>query len=139
ALTLDDNDAARTTRMTANFARLGLQASVVVGDSARPQDWWGDEPFERILADVPCSASGIARRQPDVKWLRRGADLAAFAARQGAFLDALWQLLCADGEVLYATCSVFRQEDDAVIEACVARASGARRLPLPEPRGAHCL
>ncbi len=139
ALTAVDNDAARTTRMTANFARLGLQASVVAGDSARPHDWWGGEPFERILADVPCSASGIARRQPDVKWLRRGADLAAFAARQGVLLDALWQLLCADGKLLYATCSVFPQENDAVIEAFVARTSGARRLPLPDAGEAQWL
>ena len=95
-------------------------------------------PFDRVLADVPCSASGIARRHPDIKWLRRASDLATFAARQGAILDALWQVLRPGGKLLYATCSVFTQENDAVIDAFVARArsSGAPALRLPLADGA---
>ena len=105
------------------------RARVVNADCTRPGDWWDGVPFDRILADVPCSASGIARRHPDIKWLRRADDVAAFAARQGAILDALWQVLGADGKLLYATCSVFPQENDAVIDAFVARSRRARRSP----------
>ena len=92
-----------------------------------------------MLADVPCSASGIARRHPDIKWLRRGSDVAAFAARQGAILDALWQVLRPGGKLLYATCSVFPQENDAVIDAFVAHAERSARLPLPDGAAAQGL
>jgi 16S rRNA (cytosine967-C5)-methyltransferase len=132
-LTALDADAARCARLERNLARLGLAARVAVADCTRPQDWWDGQPFDRVLADVPCSASGIARRHPDIKWLRRASDLAAFAERQGAILDALWQVLRPGGKLLYATCSVFPQENDAVIDAFVARArsSGASALRLP--------
>jgi 16S rRNA (cytosine967-C5)-methyltransferase len=105
----------------------------------RPSEWWRGEPFDRILADVPCSASGIARRRPDLKWLRRAQDLESFAARQAAILDALWQALRANGKLLYATCSVFPQENDGVISAFVARNAEARRLPLPDGGAAQWL
>jgi 16S rRNA (cytosine967-C5)-methyltransferase len=91
-------------------------------------------PFERILADVPCSASGVARRHPDVKWLRRSSDLPAFAARQVEILAALWRVLGAGGKLLYVTCSVFPEENEAVLDAFVARsgaAPGARQQLLP--------
>jgi len=88
---------------------------------------------------VPCSASGIARRRPDIKWLRRSHDLAAFAARQAQILDALWQVLRAGGKLLYATCSVFPQENDAVIDAFVARAPRAVLLPLADGAAAQGL
>jgi 16S rRNA (cytosine967-C5)-methyltransferase len=87
-------------------------------------------PFERVLADVPCSASGVARRHPDVKWLRRASDLAAFAARQAEILTALWRTLGSGGKLLYVTCSVFARENDAVIDAFVRQAAGARRIAL---------
>jgi len=132
ALTALDADAARCARMVRNLERLGLAASIARADCTRLADWWDGVPFDRILADVPCSASGIARRHPDIKWLRRASDVPAFAARQGAILDALWQALRPDGKLLYATCSVFPQENDAVIEAFVARAPRAVRLPLPD-------
>jgi 16S rRNA (cytosine967-C5)-methyltransferase len=131
-LTALDADAERCARLERNLARLGLPARIVNADCLRAADWWDGVPFDRILADVPCSASGIVRRHPDIKWLRRAADVPAFAARQGAILDALWQLLCPDGKLLYATCSVFPQENDAVIEAFLARTPGARRLPLAD-------
>ena len=132
-LTALDADAARCARLERNLARLALAARVAAADCTRLDDWWDGAPFDRVLADVPCSASGIARRHPDIKWLRRASDLAAFAERQGTILDALWQVLRPGGKLLYATCSVFPQENDAVIDAFVARArsSGAPALRLP--------
>ena len=135
ALTALDADAARCARLERNLARLGLDARVVHADCTRLADWFDGARFDRILVDVPCSASGIARRHPDIKWLRRADDVTAFAARQGTILDSLWQVLGADGKLLYATCSVFPQENDAVIEAFLARTPGAVRVPLPD-RGA---
>jgi 16S rRNA (cytosine967-C5)-methyltransferase len=138
-LTALDLDPARCTRIERNLERLGLQARVVRADCTKASDWWTGEPFERILADVPCSASGVARRHPDVKWLRREQDPRQFAARQSAILDALWQVLAPDGKLLYATCSVFPQENDEVVEAFVARAPRARRLALPDGSAAQWL
>ena len=138
-LTALDADAKRCARMTRNLERLGFAATVKVADCTRPADWWDGVAFDRILADVPCSASGIARRHPDIKWLRRASDLEAFAARQAALLGALWQVLGPDGKLLYATCSVFPQENDVVIERFVARTKGAVRLPLPDGEAAQGL
>ena len=136
-LTALDADAGRCARLERNLARLCLHARVMNADCTRPGDWWDGVPFDRVLADVPCSASGIARRHPDIKWLRRANDVEAFAARQGAILDALWQVLGADGRLLYATCSVFPQENDAVIDAFIARqrSPGARAVRLALPDG----
>ena len=132
ALTALDADAARSRRIQLTLERLGLSATIRTADCTRLAEWWDGAPFDRILADVPCSASGVARRHPDLKWLRRAADVAAFAERQSAILDTLWQALAPGGKLLYATCSVFPQENDAVIDAFVARAPGARRLALPD-------
>jgi 16S rRNA (cytosine967-C5)-methyltransferase len=132
ALTALDMDAARCVRIARNFERLGLAAAVRVADCSRLESWWDRTPFERILADVPCSSSGVARRHPDLKWLRRARDVPAFAARQAAILEALWQALAPDGKLLYVTCSVFPQENEELVESFVARATGARRLPLPD-------
>jgi 16S rRNA (cytosine967-C5)-methyltransferase len=131
-------DAARCARLQRNLERLGVRANVATADCTRLEDWWDGRPYHRVLADVPCSASGIVRRHPDIKWLRRASDLAAFAARQAAILDALWQVLGPDGKLLYATCSVFPQENDAVMDAFVARqrAPGARAVRLPLADGA---
>jgi 16S rRNA (cytosine967-C5)-methyltransferase len=92
-----------------------------------------------VLADVPCSASGVVRRHPDVKWLRRATDLPAFAERQAAILDALWHALAAGGKLLYVTCSLFPQENEELVEAFVARAQGARRVPLTDGAPAQWL
>ena len=132
ALTALDVDAARCERIERNLQRLSLRATVRAADCTRPQLWWDGAAFDRILADVPCSASGVARRHPDLKWLRRAGDPAAFAARQATILDALWQLLAPGGKLLYVTCSVFPQENEDVVQAFVARAQGARSLPLPD-------
>jgi len=132
ALTALDVDAARCERIERNLQRLSLRATVRAADCTRPQSWWDGAAFDRVLADVPCSASGVARRHPDLKWLRRAGDPAAFAARQATILDALWQLLAPGGKLLYVTCSVFPQENEDVVQAFVARAQGARSLPLPD-------
>lgn len=138
-LTALEIDPARSARIGQNLARLGLHAEVRVADCTRPGAWRLGRTYERILADVPCSASGIARRRPDVKWLRRASDLAGFAARQGAILSALWQVLAVGGKLLYVTCSVFREENEAVIEAFLAREHAAKRGELRQGAPAQLL
>jgi 16S rRNA (cytosine967-C5)-methyltransferase len=130
-LTALELDPARTARIETNLRRLGLAAAVKVADCRRLDRWWDGRPFDRILADVPCSASGVARRHPDIKWLRRAADVAQFARTQREILDALWRVLDAGGTMLYCTCSVFRAENAAQVEAFAARHADARRLPMP--------
>jgi 16S rRNA (cytosine967-C5)-methyltransferase len=131
-LTALDIDAARGTDVKRNLARLGLAAEVRAADCSALEAWWDGAAFDRILADVPCSASGVARRHPDIKWLRRATDVVAFAARQARILDALWRTLAPDGKLLYVTCSVFPEENGAVIDAFTARTPGARRAPLAD-------
>jgi len=138
-LTALDSDAARIARITSNFSRLSLEASVKTADCTRLERWWDGQPFDRILADVPCSGSGVARRHPDIKWLRRAADLGAFALRQAAILDALWRTLAPNGKLLYVTCSVFAEENDAVVDGFATRTPGARRLALPAGGSAQLL
>lgn len=125
-----DIDPTRLARVRDNLDRLGLSADVVCGDAARPRQWWDGVPYDRILADVPCSASGVVRRHPDIKWLRRDDDIAGFAARQAALLEALWPLLAPGGTMLYATCSVFEEENGARIAAFCNRHPDVERLPL---------
>jgi 16S rRNA (cytosine967-C5)-methyltransferase len=128
-LTALEFDAKRARRIGENLARLGLAAQVKVADAARPADWWDGRPFDRILADVPCSASGVTRRHPDSKWLRRPGDVAGFAQAQAAILDALWPLLAPGGKMLYCTCSVHPEENGGQVSAFAARHADARRLP----------
>ena len=128
-----DNDEARLERVRSNLARLHLNAEIVCGDAAEPAKWWDGRAYSRILADVPCSASGVVRRHPDIKWLRRPEDIAAFARRQADILEGLWHVLAADGKLLYATCSVFDEENNAQIERFLHRHRDAQRLMLPEP------
>ena len=130
-----DRDAGRVPRIADNLRRLHLTATVRAADAGDPDSWWDRRPFERILLDAPCSASGVVRRHPDIKWLRRERDLAGFAREQSRLLDALWRVLAPDGKLLYATCSVFAEENEAVVEAFLARRPGARRLPLPAAGG----
>lgn len=130
-LTALDADAARAERIGDNLQRLGLGAQVKVGDARDVDGWWDGRPFDRILADVPCSASGVVRRHPDAKWLRRESDIAAFAATQQAIIDALWRTLAPGGKMLYATCSVFAEENGRQVDAFVARHADARQLPTP--------
>jgi len=126
-----DRDRERLTTVEAGLSRLGLKARVVHGDAAEPADWWNGEPFDRILLDAPCSALGVIRRHPDIKVLRRPEDIPAMAARQAEMLGALWPLLAPGGRLLYATCTVSRQENQAQIEAVLATKPDA----APGPTG----
>jgi 16S rRNA (cytosine967-C5)-methyltransferase len=131
-LTALEVDAGRAARIEENLARLRLGAQVIVGDAKDPAGWWDGRPFERILVDVPCTASGVARRHPDVKWLRRKSDIGQFARTQQDILRGLWPLLARSGKLLYVTCSVFPQENQGVVETLVAALPDARHIPLPE-------
>jgi 16S rRNA (cytosine967-C5)-methyltransferase len=128
-------DAERSERIHETLARVGVQAKVVVADASRPDQWWqqasGGAQFDAILLDAPCTASGIVRRHPDVRWLRRDSDIAQLAAIQSRLLDTLWPLLRAGGRMLYCTCSVFKAEGDLQVKAFLARNTQARLLPSP--------
>ncbi len=139
ALTALDSDPARVPRINDNLARLGFSARVARADCSVPAGWWDGAPFERILLDAPCTASGVVKRHPDIKWLRRESDIAQLAAAQGRMLDALWQQLAPGGKLLYATCSVFPQENARTVESFLARSDGARRLPLAGLDGGQLL
>jgi len=112
SLTAVDNDAARVVGIAENLRRIGRSATLITADASNPKEWWDGVPFDGILLDAPCSASGVIRRHPDIKLLRRESDLGKLAAIQRAMLDALWPLLAEGGTLLYATCSVFAVEND---------------------------
>jgi 16S rRNA (cytosine967-C5)-methyltransferase len=137
-LTAIDIDGERLDRVAENLERLGLSARLVAGDAAAPGAWWNGVPFDRILADVPCTASGVVRRHPDIKWLRRESDLSGFVAQQCRLLDSSWMMLARGGRLLYSTCSVFRAENAAQIDAFLARHPDATRLPLQLPAALAC-
>jgi 16S rRNA (cytosine967-C5)-methyltransferase len=126
-----DVDPTRCARIEDNLRRLGLQAHVRAADAGEPASWWDGRPFDAILLDAPCTASGIVRRHPDVRWLRRDSDIASLAAQQERLLTALWPLLRPGGHLVYCTCSVFRAEGEARIAAFVAHNSGAVLRPSP--------
>lgn len=125
-----DKDKARLERVRENFQRLKLIATVLAGDAAQPAEWWDGIKFQRILADVPCSATGVVRRHPDIKWLRRAADIENFALQQEQILTSLWPLLESGGKLLYATCSVFDRENQQVINKFLMKNPDAIQLPL---------
>ena len=138
-LTALDIDERRAARIAPNLERLGLRAGIGIGDASSPEQWWDGRAYDRILADVPCSASGVARRHPDVKWLRRANDIALFSQRQHAIFAALWRLLAPGGKLLYATCSVFPQENEELVAAFVGSEPAARRLALCDGSSAQWL
>ncbi len=144
-----DIDPARLRQVRENLDRLGLGSAapaspaspasgseplpvpaLVVGDARTPSDWWDGRPFDRILVDAPCTASGIVRRQPDVRWLRRRSDLATLSRRQSEILRALWSVLRPGGKLLYTTCSIFPEEGESVIARFLEIQRDASRLPL---------
>ena len=126
-----DIDARRCERVGQNLGRLSLQAEIRVGDASRPGDWWDGQLYDGILLDAPCTASGIVRRHPDVRWLRRPTDIAQLAGIQANLLKSLWPLVRPGGRLVYCTCSVFRAEGDDQIETFVARHTDALLLPSP--------
>ena len=126
-----DMDAQRCQRITQNLARLQLQARIVVADAGQPDAWWDGQLYDGILLDAPCTASGIVRRHPDVRWLRRPGDIAQLAAQQKRLLEALWPLVRPGGRLLYCTCSVFRAEGQAQIETFLMHHTDALLLPSP--------
>ncbi|MDN7128006.1 16S rRNA (cytosine(967)-C(5))-methyltransferase RsmB [Pseudidiomarina terrestris] len=130
-----DVDAERLQRVEENLTRLQHSAQILTGDAARPEQWWDGELYDRILLDAPCSATGVIRRHPDIKWLRRAKDISALAQTQAALLDALWPLLRPGGRLVYATCSIVSEENSEQVKAFCQRQHDA--LPIPTaPDGA---
>ncbi|PYC34978.1 16S rRNA (cytosine(967)-C(5))-methyltransferase RsmB [Pseudomonas protegens] len=125
-----DLEAKRLVRVRENLDRLGLDAQLIAADGRDIQAWWDGQPFQRILLDAPCSATGVIRRHPDIKLTRQAEDIAALAQLQGELLDALWQTLEVGGILLYATCSTLPTENTEVIEAFLSRTPGARELDI---------
>ncbi len=133
-----DSDAQRLQRVHETLQRLSLAARTCAADAGEPAAWWDGRPFDAVLLDAPCSASGIVRRHPDVRWLRRAADIAALAKTQARLLDALWPLLRAGGRLLYCTCSVFKAEGQDQIDAFLQRQGDASVVKHP-PSPGHLL
>ena len=128
-----DADASRLSRLRENLDRLSsgsARARIVCGDAGAPATWWDGRPFDRILADVPCTASGVVRRHPDGKWLRRESDIGGFGCVQTRLVDALWPCLARGGAMLYATCSVFGEENEHQVAAFLAKHADALRETL---------
>jgi 16S rRNA (cytosine967-C5)-methyltransferase len=125
-LTAIDVDDERLGKIRGNLRRLGFSATVLLGDASKPGEWWDGRPYDRILLDAPCSASGVIRRHPDIKLLRRQEDIVALAATQQALLAALWPLLAPGGVLMYVTCSVLTEENDAVAGAFLESHPDAR-------------
>lgn len=125
-----DIDESRMQRVGENLKRLNLQAKLVVGDAANPASWWDGQPFDRILLDAPCSALGVIRRHPDIKLLRRAEDIGQLQALQKSILQAVWPLLAPGGLLLYATCSILKQENEQQVQAFLAEHSDAVELPI---------
>jgi len=125
-----DSDPSRLERLDATLTRLGVGARSIAADAAEPSAWWDGQPFDRILLDAPCSGSGVIRRHPDIKWLRRAEDIARLTALQGRLLQALWPLLRPGGRLVYATCSVLEAENEA---QAAAFARGRDDLRVVEP------
>jgi 16S rRNA (cytosine967-C5)-methyltransferase len=126
-----DVDAQRCERIHQNLSRLGLQAEVKAADAGQPEAWWDGQAFDAILLDAPCTASGIVRRHPDVRWLRRPTDSAQLAKTQAQLLKTLWPLLAPGGKLLYCTCSVFKAEGDETVQAFLKRNTDAELHPSP--------
>lgn len=138
-----DVSATRLARVEENLVRLGLRARLIAADAADPAAWWDGQPFDRILLDVPCSATGVIRRHPDIKLLRRPEDIVTLAQQQGRLLDSLWPLLAPGGRLVYASCSALRAENSAVVTGFLGRqpqasditASALEQIGLPPVGG----
>jgi len=130
ALTAIDRDEARLRDVADNLRRLRLDATLVCADASNPGGWWDGQAFDGILLDAPCSATGVIRRHPDIRLLRRESDIAPLARLQQDILTALWPLLAPGGRLLYVTCSVLQEENDSVVQAFVERHQDAVEIPV---------
>ena len=133
-----DRDAQRMRRVHENLQRLGLQAQCVVADAATPAQWWDGRRFDRILLDAPCSGTGVIRRHPDIKVLRRQTDVAGLVEQQAGLLNALWPLLSDGGTLVYATCSVLRGENEVQMQNFLIAHADAQEIPLATAWGHAC-
>lgn len=133
-----DVSAERLQPLRQNLERLGLRARVLAADLREPEGAWADRLYERILLDAPCSASGVIRRHPDIKWLRRPEDIQRLVQEQAAILDSLWRYLAADGILVYATCSLFPEENTQQMQAFLQRTDDAEELPVEAAWGRAC-
>ena len=125
-----DNDASRVVSIAENLARLGRHATIVTADASKPEEWWDGRPFDGILLDAPCSATGVIRRHPDMKLLRRASDIQNLARLQRGLLEALWSVLAANGRLLYATCSTLAAENDGVVAGFLKTNDDAREIDM---------
>ncbi len=138
-LTAIDADPERVVMIEETLGRLGLQATVLAADASKPERWWDSQRFDRILLDAPCSASGVIRRHPDIKHLRRASDIPVLAATQLELLEATWRLLAPGGRLLYVTCSVLREENEGVMERFAERHGQARENNVLPNNNIHAL
>jgi 16S rRNA (cytosine967-C5)-methyltransferase len=129
-LTACDIDEQRLERVAQNAKRCGVTLSMQVIDAENPPQAWRDQPFDRILLDAPCSATGVMRRHPDVRMLRRATDIEDLAVRQAKILDSLWECLAPGGKLLYVTCSLMPKENEQQIQAFMGRQRGAKVIPI---------
>lgn len=133
-----DTNPERAARVSQNLERLGLEATVLAGDLLNARTWWDGQPFDRILLDVPCSATGVIRRHPDIKILRRAEDIRSLSETQLKLLEAAWPMLVRGGLLVYSTCSVLAQENHEQIERFMEVHPDAREIPLEPSRGIRC-
>jgi 16S rRNA (cytosine967-C5)-methyltransferase len=138
-LTCIDKDDRRLAGVSSNLGRLGFDATLIAADASKPNEWWDGASFDAVLLDAPCSASGVIRRHPDIKLLRRAADLAKLAALQRTLLDALWPLLAPGGRLLYVTCSVFAAENDEVVARFLHESDDAQEDDVLQNNNIHDL
>ena len=130
-----ESETKRAPRIRQNLERLGLRAEVVVGDAGDPSAWWDGRPFDRVMIDAPCSATGVIRRRPDVRLHRRAADIDALVAQQARILEACWTTLAPGGTLLYVTCSLLRRENEGVVGRFLANHPDASERPIALPAG----
>lgn len=134
-LTALDSDRSRLQSVAETLRRVGAQASLIAADAADTKRWWDEKPFDRILIDAPCSGTGVVRRHPDIKWLRRVSDVRTLSKTQEQLLNALWPLLAPGGRLVFATCSILRSEGREVVDHFLQRHPEARALPCDLPVG----
>ena len=138
-MTAVELDPHRMQKLAQNLDRLGLRARLVIADATDIENWWDGRPFDRILVDAPCSASGVIRRHPDIKSLRQPDDLTSLARIQQQILRQSWRMLRPGGVLLYVTCSVFKMENEQQIESLLSEQADAREVPIEADWGFACL